>query len=176
MSHRKTLYIYRFLNCVCSGPPVLERPHPSLVSAQSTCAVSLPAPGRVTCTCSQSAWLLVSLTLWLVSCFLPLGERLVGGVHLPPGPRATDGKQQLLCYGESLGWAGCLGRRPCSALVTSSGLQTAQGLDHRTCAPVSSYPRLWVRRALAQACIPHQRPKCVSFYVCIGAQGHHTRM
>lgn len=33
-------------------------------------------------------------------CVCSVGERLVGGVHLPAGSRAANGQQQLLRYGE----------------------------------------------------------------------------
>lgn len=51
---------------------------------------------KVVCTSKGSSWLLLNT----LSCVYSVGERLVGGVHLPAGPRAANGQQQLLCYGE----------------------------------------------------------------------------
>lgn len=65
-------------------------------------------------------------------CVCSVGERLVGGVHLPAGSRATNGQQQLLRYGE---WVLC----PAAARVLDSPASRLGklGVDSSPLAPAS---------------------------------------
>ena len=74
-----------------------------------------------------------------LSCLHLTGERLVGGIHLPPRTRAADGEQQLLRDGES--------RRP-----VAFGGDQAPGGPARPCGlPGDALGLPW-------PCFPHPRP------------------
>lgn len=53
----------------------------------------------------------------------PLGERLVGGVRLPPGQEPHRGQQQLLRHGESWSHTGCSVFSSVPTLVSGQNLE-----------------------------------------------------